>query len=243
MTRNIIFILTVLITAFSDNLLFAVEHDAQFDADSWLEDDSEFRSFEVNEGDLIFIDPVKDKRTLHSEKALTITKSSLTTGWVELKQCYFNISPIDETDIVYRYKQIRDFKIISTKNIGKASTDGLVVHLQGISADAVICVTAEVKVLEKQGPDNFVINSGPYYQRFLDGYFPYHVSLTVNFPGELVRVSGVSPYSQPLFNVHTGDHQLSINTWFEGILTIHIEFQRKLISNLIHINKLDIDRT
>ena len=104
------------------------------------------------------------------------------------------------------------------------------VHLWDITADAVICITAEVNVFEKRGPDNFVINSGPYYQQFFDGYFPYHVSLIVNFPGELVRVSRVSPPSQPLFNVRAGEHQLSIDTWFEGVLTIQIEFQRKLIS-------------
>ena len=230
MSRNIIFILTALITAFSGSLLFAEEHDAPFDADSWLEDDSEFRSLEVNEGELIFIDPVKDKTTLQSEKELTITESSLATGWVDLKQCYYNISPTDKTDIVYRYKQITNFRIISTKNIGKASTDGQVVHLWEITADAVICITAEVNVFEKRGPDNFVINSGPYYQQFFDGYYPYHVSLIVNFPSELVRVSGVSPPSQPLFNVRAGEHQLSIDTWFEGALTIQIEFQRKLIS-------------
>ncbi|MCG6938970.1 MAG: hypothetical protein LJE83_12470 [Gammaproteobacteria bacterium] len=243
MSTNIIFIFTVLITAFSASLLFAAEPEAQFDDDSWLEDDSETRSLEVNEGELTFIEPVKDNRTLHSEKELTITESSLSTGWVYMKQCYFNISPIDETDIVYSYKQMRNFKIISSKNIGKASTDGQVVHLQDISAHAAMCVTAEVNVLDKRGADNFVINNGPYYQQFFDGYFPYHVSLTVNFPGELVRVSGVSPHSQPLFNVRAGEHQLSIDTWFEGILTIQIEFQRKLISNLIHFNKHDTDKT
>ena len=208
--------------------LFAQEHQEQFDADAWLEDDSEFRSSEVNEGELTFIEPVKDKKTLQSEKQYTITESSLATGWVDMKQCYYNISAIDRTDIVYRYKQIRNFRIISTKNIGKATAEGQVVQLQDITADAVICIAAEVKVLEKRGPNNFVINSGPYYQQFFDGYFPYHVSLMVNFPGELVRVSGVSPPSQPLFNVRAGEHQLSIDTWFEGVLIIQIELQRKL---------------
>ena len=234
LNTNIIFIFTVLITALSGSPLFATEHDLQFDDDSWFEDDSENRILELNTGELTFIDPVKNKKTLHSEKELTINESSLSSGWVNLKQCYFNISAIDKTDIVYRYKQIRNFKIVSAKNIGKASTDGQLVQLQDISADAAICVTAEVNVLEKQGPDNFVINSGPYYQQFFDGYYPYHVSLTLNYPGELVRVSRVSPPSQPLFNVRAGKHQLSIDTWFEGVLTIKIELQRKLISDSSH---------
>jgi hypothetical protein len=243
MIRNFLFLFSIFILGVVGGLASAAEPDSESDTEAWLEDDSESHSLEVNEGELTFIAPVKDKRTLYSEKELTLTESSLTSGWVDLKQCYFNISPIAKTDIVYRYKQIRDFKIVSAKNVGKASTDGQVVQLQDISADAAICVTAEVNVLEKRGPDNFVINSGPYYQQFLDGYYPYHVSLTVNFPGELVRVNRVSPPSQPLFNIRTGEHQLSIDTWFEGVLTIQVEFQRKLISNLIYFNTHGIDRT
>ena len=228
MNRRIALISTVIITAFCNSLLFAEVLDAPFDADAWLEDDSEFRSSEVNEGELTFIEPVRDKKTLQSEKQLTITESSLATGWVDLKQCYYNISAIDKTDIVYRYKEFRKFRITKTNNIGKATADGQVVQLQDIKANAVICIAAEVNIFEKRGPDNFVINSGPYYQQFFDGYFPYHVSLVVNFPGALVQVSGVTPPSQPLFEVRAREHQLSIDTWFEGVLTIQVEFQRKL---------------
>lgn len=230
MTRNILFISTLLIMAISDGPLFAAEADIEFDEDSWLEDDGEFRALEVNEGALTFIEPVKDKAVLHSEKELTVTETSLASGWVRMRQCYYHISPIAITDIVYRYKQIRDFKILSTKNIGKALTEGQVVHLHNVSADASLCVTAEVNVFEKQTADDFVINSGPYYQQFLDGYYPYHVSLTINYPEDHIRVSQISPPAQPLFHVFTGDHQLKIDAWFEGVLTIKISFQRKLMS-------------
>ena len=47
---------------------------------------------------------------------------------------------------------------------------------------------------------------------------------------------GVRYYSVSVINIiYTGGHQLSIDTWFEAILTIHIEIKRKLISNLIHL--------
>jgi hypothetical protein len=230
MTINRILLVNFLILAHGISPVFAQAADSDFDADSWLEDDSESRSLQINEGELTYIEPLTDKKTLHSDKVLTITESSLTTGWVYMKQCYFNISPVDATDIVYNYRQIRNFKITATRNIGKADAEGQVVHLQDIASDSSLCVAAEVNLIEKQGADIFVINSGPYYQQFLDGYYPYHVSLSVNFPGDLVRVTGVSPHSQPLFNVRNGEHQLSIDTWFEGVLTIQIEFQRNLIS-------------
>lgn len=230
MIRNILFIFTVLLMSSSDSLLSASEADVQLDDDSWLDDDAEFRSLEVNEGELTFIEPVKAKRTLHSDKELTVTESSLATGWVNLRQCYYHINAVDMTDIVYRYKQIRNFTILSTKNIAKASTEGQIVHLHDISADASLCVTAEVKVFEKQSADVFVINSGPYYQQFFDGYYPYHVSLKVNYPEDLIRVSHISPPAQPLFHVVSGEHQLSVDTWFDGILTIQIVFTRKTVS-------------
>lgn len=232
MTRNLIFLFILLIPAYYDIRVLAADPDPEFNDEAWLEDDSEFRSLQVNEGKLTFIRPVKDKTTLHSDKVLTITESSLDTGWVFMKQCYFNISPVAATDIVYRYKQLRNFKITATQNIGKADAEGQLVHLYDISADASLCITAEVNVLDKQRSGNFVITSGPYYQQFLDGYYPYHVSLSVNYPENLVRISHTSPSSQPLFKVHTVNGLLYVDTWFEGILNIRIEFQRQLISNL-----------
>jgi hypothetical protein len=212
---------------FSCGPVFAAVPDPESDAEAWLEDDSEFRSQEVNEGELTFIEPVDNKKTLHSEKELTFTETGLNTGWAKLKQCYFNISPVPETDIVFRYKQILNFKITSYQNIGKAVAKGQVVQLNDISDDAFVCVTADVNVVEKMKQGVYVINSGPYYLQFLDGYYPYHVSLTVNYPGDLVEISRVSPPSQPLFNVHSADNRLLIDTWFEGVLNIQVSFTEK----------------
>lgn len=226
-SRSIIVLFTVLIPGILGGLVSAAEPDPDFDAEAWLEDDSEFRSLDINEGELTFIEPLTDKASLHSEKELTFSESGLNTGWAKLRQCYFNISPVPETDIVYNYKQIRNFKIAAFQNIGKATAEGQVIHLHDISDGAFICITADVNVVEKKRKGVYVINSGPYYQRFLDGYYPYHVSLTVNFPGDLVEISEVTPPSQPLFNVRSGKNQLSIDTWFEGLLNIQVTFTAK----------------
>ena len=167
--------IAVFTASFFVDAVFAAESTEQFDAEAWLEDDSEFRSLDVNEGELTFIEPVTDKVTLHSEKELTFTEAGINTGWAKLKQCYFNISPVPETEIVFRYKQIKNFKITSHRNIGKAVAEGQVVRLNDISADASVCVTADVNVVEKLKQGSYAINSGPYYLQFLDGYYPYHV--------------------------------------------------------------------
>ena len=100
-----VYIFLLLSTGFLTGLVpvaeSAIEVADQID-ETRLDDDSEFRSLEVNEGELTFIQPVTGKPTLHSEIELTISKHSIATGWVKLRQCYFNINPVDATDIVYR---------------------------------------------------------------------------------------------------------------------------------------------
>ena len=203
----------------------AAEASEQINNQAWLDDDSEFRSLEVNEGELTFIMPVTDKSTLHSEIALTIDEQSITTGWVRLRQCYFNINPVAATDIVYQYKQIRNFIITSTQNIASARVDTQVVHLIDITAGASICVAADINVFKKTGDGIYVIDSGPYHLRFFDGYYPYHVSLTVSYPTEHIKFREISPPSQPLFRVKASGDYLTIDTWFEGVLNIRMEFE------------------
>ncbi len=217
-------ILFLMITGLNAAAESGIDSTQQFDAEAWFNDDSEFRSLEVNEGELSFIKPVTDKSTLHSEIELTISKQSLATGWVALRQCYFNINSAVATDIVYQYKQVRNFKIKSSENIAQADVNGQVLHLYDIAADASICVTADIHVFKKRGVDVYVIDNGPYHLKFLDGYYPYHVSLTVNFPPEHIQFSKISPPSQPLFTVKQQSDRLFIDTWFEGVLNIRIEF-------------------
>lgn len=205
-------------------LLPLVKASEQAEAEAWLDDDTEFRSLEVNEGKLTFIEAVADKKTLHSDSELVITDSSLTTGWVNFRQCYFNINPVAATDIVYQYKKIRNFKITSTKNIGEVRADEQLIHLYDIKAEASVCVSAEINVIEKSG-NGYVINNGPYHLRFLDGYYPYHVTLSILYPAELISVSAISPPPQPLFNVQADAGQLSIDAWFVGVLTMQIYFE------------------
>ena len=81
-----------------------------------------------------------------------------------------NINPVAATDIVYHYRKIKSFKITSFKNIGRAQVDGQVIHLHDIAANASICVTAEINVIEKPDADIYVINSSPYHLKFFDGY-------------------------------------------------------------------------
>ncbi len=129
-------------------------------------------------------------------------------------------------DVVYRYKNIKQLKITSSGNIGEARVDGQTLQLEDVSSSATICVQAEVQILEKTSQDSFVLSNGPYYRRFLDGYYPYHVTVSISYPAEKLKYTRISPAPQPLFEVIQQPGRLLVDTWFEGVLLIDIKFSR-----------------
>jgi len=193
-------------------------------AEAWFNDDSDLLIEEVNEGDLNFIAPFTGKKILHSEAVLTITDSSLKAGWVELQQCYRNLDPIGKMDVVYRYKNIKQLKITSLNNIGDTRVNGQTIHLQDVSASAHLCIQAEVQILEQTSDQKFTLSNGPYHRKFFDGYYPYHVTLTIRYPADRLKYTHILPEPQPLFKVIKQPGKFFLDTWFEGVLLIEIKF-------------------
>lgn len=83
---------------------------------------------------------------------------------------------------------------------------------------------AKVKVLQRLPEKTYVIQNGPYHRRFLDGYYPYHVGLTVHYSKNDIRLGQVVPEQQDGFDVTETKEGLSIDSWFKGILRIRLEF-------------------
>lgn len=193
--------------------------------DDWFDRYAEIDLDEINEGELRFIPAVSGKPILSTEAELMLTESSLHDGMVSMQQCYFHIDPVPELDITYRFPAINQLVITSTKNIGIAMLSGQTVQLEDIKRDASICVTARIRVLEKMADGNYQLTSGPYYRRFLDGYYPYHVQLQVSYPGNRLSVQGTNPAPQQHFNIESGQGNIVIDTWFEGELTIKLMFK------------------
>ena len=217
-------LLCAVLAAFNIGSVYAVESTEQTPEEEWLNDDSELNIDDVNEGELAFVTPVTDKKILHSGSVLVLTEKSLETGWVDLQQCYRDLDPIAKTDVVYRYKNIKQLKIISLGNIGNAKVDGQTIQLEDVSSSAHICVQAKVQILEKISQDTFALSNGPYYRRFLDGFYPYHVTLSISYPVDKLKYSRISPAPQPLFEVIQQPGKLLVDTWFEGVLLIDVKF-------------------
>ncbi len=217
-------LLCAVLAAFNISPVYGAVPTEQTPGDDWFNENSDLSIEDINEGELEFIAPITDKNILHSGSMLSITEKSLETGWVGLDQCYRNLDPVGKIDVVYRYKNIKQLKITSSGNIGKARVDGQTIQLEDVSSSAYICVQAEVQILEKTSQDTFVLSNGPYYRQFLDGYYPYHVTVSISYPADKLKYTRISPAPQPLFEVIQQPGKLLVDTWFEGILMIDIKF-------------------
>ena len=158
--------LSAVLVAFNIGPVYAAVPTEQTPGEDWLNDDSDLSIDEVSEGELKFIAPITGKSILHSGSVLSITEQSLQTGWVGLQQCYRNLDPIGKTDVVYRYKNIKQLKISAAGNIGAAKVDGQTIQLEDVGASAYICVQAEVQILEKTSQDVFRVKQWPILSTF-----------------------------------------------------------------------------
>ena len=69
--------------------------------------------------------------------------------------------------------------------------------------------------------------NGPYHRRFLDGFYPYHVSLNIHYPYSLLLFQDSTPEQQNGFSVIQETNKIIIDTYFEGILNTEIRFKLK----------------
>jgi len=189
----------------------------------WLESDNEEKSLSVNEGQLQFLTE-KKKNILHSDNTISINSASIDTGWVSLKQCYRQLDKLPEVDITYQYRFMRQLTISSKKNIEEAVVNNQSISLKNIIDNAEICITAEVRIFYQNPDGSYSLVNGPYHRRFLDGYYPYHVSLKIFYPEQLLQLVKTIPPSQPGFRILQQHNQVSVDTIFEGRLNTEIIF-------------------
>jgi hypothetical protein len=55
-------------------------------------------------------------------------------------------------------------------------------------------------------------------RRFLDGYYPLHVTIEIELPSDCLHFQGITPPQQRGFQVQQKPNRLFIDTWFEGQL-------------------------
>ncbi|MCW9024011.1 MAG: hypothetical protein OQK73_04950 [Gammaproteobacteria bacterium] len=202
-----------------------VEFESQEELEAWFYDDSDTSSGRVSGGELVFVSPDKPETILHSRNQFTINTKSIDNGWVVLQQCYANLTPQKESQVVYQYKYMRKLTIVSSHQIGSSRVEGQTVQLNDIQSNAELCVNAEVRIFYQNPDKSFTLVSGPYHLKFLDGYYPMHLSFTVNFPAGQLQFTGLEPNHPQDMPAQFQAGQVSIDTYFEGKLTIKMNFK------------------
>ena len=192
--------------------------------EGWLDDDTEWSTSHINEGRLEFIAPIYDQSVLHSDTHLWISNDSKQTGWVKMQQCYRNLDAVSRTDVVYAYRKMKNLQVTRGEEIARIRVGQHRVELEDVGKGALLCVSADVEVLQRLSDKTFVIQNGPYHRKFLDGYYPYHVSLTVHYSKNEFKLRRVVPQEQDGFGVKQNQDGLSIDSWFKGNLRISLEF-------------------
>jgi hypothetical protein len=178
---------------------------------------------DVNEGPLRILESPPGKPAHHHVNRLTITPDSVESGWIAMDQCHYDIDPVPLVEITYAPEKTRGLRVTRTENIATATADGHVVTLKEVGRQATVCVKAETRALTPRG-DGYVLRSGPFMRRFLDGYYPMHVTLDIRYPGAL-ELKDLYPPPGPGIRHTQYPGRLVLDLWFEGILETRFRFR------------------
>jgi hypothetical protein len=209
--------------------VMATEHMSSEQLEQWFNDElqsDEERALAVNEGVLEFLIKPPEKAVHYSQNILTISQDSLNTGWVNLVQCHVNLDAVAASQVVYRYKRMRQLTVDSFEKMGKAWVEANSVQMEDVEKGAKLCIRADVGILYSNNDGSAVLKNGPFHRKFLDGYYPMHVSLEIRYPGALLKVESISPMAQPGFSVAQSKNTLTLDAWFEGELRTEVRFSK-----------------
>ncbi len=181
---------------------------------------------QVNEGELRFLTQAPDKPVHHLRNSIRILPDSPTTGWVKLEQCHEHLDAFPRSQIVYNADRIRRLAITRRQGIGQAWVEGPSIQLRDTGKGASICIRAETRALESADAGHFTLRNGPYMRRFLDGFYPMRVSMTVRVGAKSLRYTGSMPHAQPGFRVWQEPGEVHYEAVFEGILNTALQFER-----------------
>ena len=184
----------------------------------------EFDIFDINEGELRFLErPPENPPHLHSTHVF-ISEESLKTGWVTAKQCHYNLDQVSALQVVFNKRRVRRIEILQADNIGRAWVEGASIQVTHVGKHAVLCILSENFAIKHNPAEHtYEWHGGPYMRRFLDGYFPMQVKLAIDYPADRIRLESIEPGTLRFKTVaHPG--LIRLDALFEGRLDITIRF-------------------
>ncbi|MGE0079977.1 MAG: hypothetical protein AB7U81_01630 [Thiohalomonadaceae bacterium] len=198
----------------------------EFDDELARQDALERQAAAVNEGRLEFLLQAPPGPPVHHQhNRILFDGDSLESGWVSMQQCHENLDAVSSTEIVFHPDRISDLRVDSHTNIGGIVVDGTRVQLEDVGAGASLCISARSHALRRDESGGYVLRNGPFMRRFLDGYYPLHVTMEVLWPDHGLRFVQALPEPQPGFTITAGMEALRLDTLFEGRLVTELRFE------------------
>jgi hypothetical protein len=188
------------------------------------DEDLDERIDAVNEGELEFLDIPPQEPVHHHINRIQIRMNSLKDGWVELHQCHRHLDPVPHLEILYHPQRIRQIELLSSENIGSSQIIGSIIDLKDVRHGASICLRAQTRSLHPLGQGGYQLRNGPYMRRFLDGYYPMHLTLEVKYPAELMQLTALRPLPIDTGQAQLREGSLYWDGWFQGRLFTEIDF-------------------
>lgn len=202
-------------------LAFTAEQEA------WFDSDDEAAIARVNEGELAFLPSAPERPVHHHSNHIVLSPGSFDTGWADIRQCHRDLDVTGRVEIVFSDERTRGLRITEARGIGRAWIENSTVQLSDVSTDASLCVALESRIVHTEDNGEFSVRNGPYMRRFLDGYYPMHVDLEVEYPCAQLQLASVDPLPQPGFSITEDGCRLFIDAWFEGRLKTDLRFRNR----------------
>lgn len=181
----------------------------------------------ISDGELVFLPEAPDEIVHHHLNRIRILPASLQDGWVELEQCHHHLDQVSLLEIVYHPQRIRSIHILSSRNIEHSRVKDHSVELRGIQPAAQICIRAESQALHKTSSGDLQLRNGPYMRRFLDGYYPLHLSIEIDYPAQLLSLKSARPEIEGAPDYRLQPGRIRWETWFRGRLNTEFTFSSK----------------
>jgi hypothetical protein len=192
---------------------------------AWADEEARLRQAiaRVNDGELSFLEQPPGSRIHRHAARVRISYGSLEDGWVIMEQCHQGIDRVPVAQILFREGSTRAIEVLSSRNIGAAYSEDNSVQLRAVADDAEICVRAETRALYPIDNGVFELRNGPFMRRFLDGYYPLQLELSIEFPPG-IELADHTPETQPGFAVALSPGLIEVDSLFEGQLRTQFRF-------------------
>ncbi len=183
-----------------------------------------FDTLDINEGELHFLTKPPDTPPHLQSTHAVLSNESLRSGWINVKQCHYNLTPVNAMQVVFNRDHVRNIEIVRADDIGRAWVQGATVQLTDVRQNAIVCILSENRSLRRNHLDGtYEWHGGPYMRRFLDGYFPMHVKLAIDYPTDRLRLLNIEPAALKLKSV-TQPGYIRMDALFEGRLDVTVQF-------------------